>query len=189
MKIFVSYSRADGSSFAKKVDKYFTAESQDVFTDVDDIKGGDPWSTTIEENITDSDIFIVILTFGALKSAQVEKEVLLAKNANKKIIPAKYENIRFDEVPWGLDAHQGIEFESQDEIVTRLYEKIFDRKPPIHNQNKSSGGLKWIVIFIVASVLVLSILPFSPIITPVILVIVALISILYIKKRRQAQKM
>ena len=66
LKIFVSYSRADGGEFADKVYKYFRDNSQDVFTDVNNIRAGDAWSKTIEENISTSDIFIVILTFAVL---------------------------------------------------------------------------------------------------------------------------
>ena len=37
----------------------------------------------------------------------------------------------------GLNIHQGIEFESKDEIVTRLYEKIFHRAAPQPKQNRN----------------------------------------------------
>jgi len=133
----VSYSRADGGEFAGKVYDYFRDNSQEVFTDVNNINAGDPWSKTIEENISTSDIFVVILTFATLRSGEVEKEVLQAQRERKKIVPAKYKNIRFDEVPWGLNTHQGIEFESKDEIVTRLYEKIFHRAAPQPKQNRN----------------------------------------------------
>ncbi|MFZ0315437.1 MAG: toll/interleukin-1 receptor domain-containing protein [Nitrososphaeraceae archaeon] len=101
-----------------------------MFTDVNNIKGGDPWSQTIKENISTSDVFIIILTYAALTSDEVEKEVLQAQKDKKRIIPAKYRKIGFDEVPWGLNANQGIEFESKDELVTRLYEMIFQRVAP-----------------------------------------------------------
>jgi hypothetical protein len=130
LKIFVSYSRADGGEFASKVYDYFRANSQYVFTDVNNIKGGDPWSKAIEENISTSDVFIVILTYAALRSTEIEKEVLQARKDRKRIIPAKYRDIGFNEVPWGLNTNQGIEFESKDELVTRLYKTIFDRKAP-----------------------------------------------------------
>jgi len=133
----VSYSRADGGEFAGKVYDYFRTNSHDVFTDVNNINAGDPWSKVIEENISTSDIFVVILTFAALSSGEVEREVLQAQRGRKKIVPAKYKNIRFDEVPWGLNANQGIEFESKDEIVTRLYEKIFHRVPPQPEQKRN----------------------------------------------------
>lgn len=130
MKIFVSYSTADGGEFAEKIHKYFRANSHEVFTDVDFIKPGDTWSRTIEEKISSCDYFIVILTFAALDSVGIKKEVLQAQNERKKIVLAKYKNIGFDEVPWTLNPKEGIEFESKDELVTRLSEKIFHREPP-----------------------------------------------------------
>ena len=62
-----------------------------MFTDVNNIKGGDPWSQTIKENISTSDVFIIILTYAALTSDEVEKEVLQAQKDKKRIIPAKYQ--------------------------------------------------------------------------------------------------
>lgn len=160
MKIFVSYSRADGGEFAGKVYDYFKTNSHDVFTDVNNINAGDPWSKVIEENISTSDIFIVILTFAALSSGEVEREVLQAQRERKKIVPAKYKNIRFDEVPWNLNTHQGIEFESKDEIVTRLYEKIFHRAAPQPKQKRNFHLyhlLLGIIIIVIYSIVEISV--------------------------------
>ncbi|MGB7706027.1 MAG: hypothetical protein WBL64_01885, partial [Nitrososphaeraceae archaeon] len=49
------------------------------------IKGGDPLSQTIKENISTSDVFIIILTYAALTSDEVEKEVLQAQKDKKRI--------------------------------------------------------------------------------------------------------
>ena len=66
MKIFVSYSRKDANDFAERIVEIYGDEH--VFTDVDDIQIGDPWSNIIEDNISSCDIFVVILTFASLKS-------------------------------------------------------------------------------------------------------------------------
>jgi hypothetical protein len=99
-------------------------EDHDIFTDVDDIQLGDVWSNVIEENIAACDIFIVIVTFAALRSAEVEKEVLLAKKHNKKIIPCIYKGIKKTLIKWDLARFQGVEFGSKYELAREIYWKI-----------------------------------------------------------------
>ena len=77
-------SRADGGEFADKVYKYFRDNSQDVFTDVNNIRAGDAWSKTIEENISTSDIFIVILTFAALSEWRGRKRGITCTEEREK---------------------------------------------------------------------------------------------------------
>ena len=101
MKIFVSYSRRDASDFAEKISETLEDEHS-IFTDINNIQIGDLWSNTIEDNIASCDIFLVIVTFAALKSSEVEKEVLQARNRNKKIIPCFYGRVKRNELKWGL---------------------------------------------------------------------------------------
>ena len=82
MKIFVSYSRQDAGDFAKHIRSYLTSRKShnyDVFTDKDSIIVGKPWGPTIETNISNCDIFVVIITHASLESDYVEKEVLQAQ--------------------------------------------------------------------------------------------------------------
>ena len=72
MKIFVSYSRRDAGDFAYQIHEHLK-EDYDIFTDVNDIQIGDVWSNTIETNISNCDLFIIILTNAALKSPEVEQ--------------------------------------------------------------------------------------------------------------------
>lgn len=79
MKIFVSYSRRDAGDFANQIQKHLSTFNYHIFIDVNSIKGGDIWNNTIEENISGCDIFVVILTHGAVNSKHVEREVLQAQ--------------------------------------------------------------------------------------------------------------
>ena len=123
MKIFLSYSRSDAGDFAKQIHESLMDEHQ-VFTDINNIQLGDIWSNTIETNISTCDIFIVIVTHAALKSSEVEKEVLQARKENKKIIPCLYRGIRKDQIKWGLEKIQGIEFDDKYELARNIYFKI-----------------------------------------------------------------
>ena len=128
MKIFVSYSRKDAGDFAQQIQSYFTGFKYDIFTDTDNIKVGDFWNTTIEENISNCDIFVVIVTYGALQSKHVNNEVLQAQREKKKIIPCIHRTIINSSIKWGLNEIQGVEFDDKFELARNLYAKI------IHNQ-------------------------------------------------------
>jgi hypothetical protein len=74
MKIFVSYSRRDAGDFAEQIQRHFASFGQyEVFTDVNSIKVGDTWSDTIEGNISNCDVFVIMVTHGALQSPTCRK--------------------------------------------------------------------------------------------------------------------
>ena len=75
MKIFVSYSRRDAGDFADQIQRHLSIFNYDIFTDVNKIRLGEIWSNTITTNISSCDIFVVIVTYGALHSPHVEREV------------------------------------------------------------------------------------------------------------------
>lgn len=125
MKIFVSYSRRDAGDFANQVDIYLSSFKYDIFTDINDIRGGDVWSDTIETNISNCDIFVIIVTYGALQSEHVEREVLQAQKENKKILPCLFRRINLNEIKWGLERIQGVEFSDKYELARDLYSKIY----------------------------------------------------------------
>ncbi len=125
MKIFVSYSRRDAGDFANQIQSLFaTFEQYEVFTDVNSIKVGDVWSDTIEDNISKCDIFMVIVTHGALRSPHVENEVLQAQRENKRIIPCFHRNVGSSDIKWGLSKIQGVAFAGNYDLVRDLYSKV-----------------------------------------------------------------
>jgi hypothetical protein len=123
VKIFISYSRRDAGDFADRTNEVLK-EEHDIFTDVDDIEPGAIWTNVIEENISRCDIFIVIVTFAALKSSEVEKEVLQAFKKNKKIIPCVYRGIKINQLKWDLGKFQGIVFKDEYALAREIYQKI-----------------------------------------------------------------
>ena len=74
------------------------------------LEAGDIWNNTITTNISNCDIFVVIVTDGALQSPHVEREVLQAQREKKKIIPCFLRGINPNKIKWGLEKIQGIEF-------------------------------------------------------------------------------
>ena len=141
MKIFVSYSRRDAGDFANQINRHLSSFNYDIFTDVDDIRAGDIWSNTITSNISNCDIFVVIVTRGALQSPHVEREVLQAQKENKKIIPCFFRNINPNKIKWELDKIQGMEFSDKYELARELDSKInIESNIPIDKDTESIIG-------------------------------------------------
>ena len=125
MKIFVSYSRKDGKIFADHIHEYFTALDEDVFTDTKNIRAGYNWNKELNDSILGSDIFVIICTPHSLRSPEVEKEVEIAQNAGKRIIPCVYtEVVNITHLTWNLNDYQGVEFFNEQQLGLRLYKII-----------------------------------------------------------------
>jgi len=124
VKIFVSYSRRDAGDFANQIQRHLSSFKYDIFTDVDSIRAGEIWSNTITTNISNCDIFVIIVTYGSLHSEHVEREVQQAQKENKKIIPCFFRGINPDKIKWGLEKIQGVEFTNEYQLARDLYSKI-----------------------------------------------------------------
>ena len=144
MKLFISYSREDAGNFAKHIHRFMRNKGHDVFIDVNDIRIGKPWADSIEKNISECDIFVVILTPDSLTSSYVEKEVLQAQKENKIIFPCIHEYVNYNEIKWDLNKIQGIEFSNEYQLVLNLYQRIKnyeDIKKPIDDISEDINAL------------------------------------------------
>ena len=128
MKIFVSYSRKDAGDFANQIQRHLSSFKYHIFTDVNSIRVGEIWSNTIEENISNCDIFVVIVTYGALQSPHVENEVLQAQKEKKTIIPCFHRSIIENDIRWELKQYQGVEFEEKYDLARNLQSEIEKRR-------------------------------------------------------------
>lgn len=125
MKIFVSYSRRDAGDFADHIQKHIGSFMYyDVFTDEKSIGPGDIWSDVIETNISKCNVFVAIVTYGALQSPHVENEVLQAQREKKKIIPCFHRTVSKEDVKWGLTKIQGVVFTDKYDLARDLHSKI-----------------------------------------------------------------
>jgi tetratricopeptide (TPR) repeat protein len=144
VKIFISYSRADAGNFAKHIHKYLTDNGHAVFTDVNSITIGDPWAHSIEKNISECDIFIVILTPDSLRSSHIEREVLQAQREDKIIVPCIHEHVDYSKIKWDLDNIQGIEFSDKFDLALNLYPKITNYENLVHEKQNNIPQQKMI---------------------------------------------
>ena len=131
MKIFVWYSRRD-ADFAQHVHEYFEGSEHDIFIDENDIQMGDVWNNTIEENISNCDIFVVFVTHASLRSSEIEREVSLAKRENRTIIPCIHNDVNHGEVKWDLARLQGIKFKNEYDLARNLFLTIGRTKEKSH---------------------------------------------------------
>ena len=134
LKIFISYSQRDGSDFAKHIQRYLIGFPNDVFIDIDSIRVEEPWTNSIFENISICDIFVVILTPDSLMSPRVEDEVLHAQRENKVIVPCISADIAYNDIKWGLEKIQGIEFSYEYQLTRKIYSKIKNYKNLQHEK-------------------------------------------------------
>ena len=90
MIAFLSYSRADRGTVA-----HFDAELQragiDGWRDVEGIRGGEQWRTEIVEAIQHADAFVLFVSPAAMRSDNVRRELTVAEEDHKPIVPVLIE--------------------------------------------------------------------------------------------------
>src|SRR5688572_28907304 len=84
--IFISYSRKD-REFVQRLAKDLSNEGFEVFIDIEAIRAGNNWSLQIIEAIDNSKAFIVVLSPDSVTSDYVRKEVDLAQDSGRQILP------------------------------------------------------------------------------------------------------
>jgi len=85
-EVFLSYSRLD-HDFADRVIDCLKHQGIQVWVDTQEIQGGDAWRAAIVRAITDCEAFLVILSPQCVASKNVVKELSLASEKNRHIIP------------------------------------------------------------------------------------------------------
>lgn len=95
-RIFISYRRKNSWALARAIYEKLRASKADVFMDLEDINAG-RFSQIIEREIKSCDHFILLLSPDTLDSTWVKKEILIALETKKKIIPVLTEGFTMDE--------------------------------------------------------------------------------------------
>lgn len=92
-RIFVSHSVTDNEFAAKLVADLQRAigDIDAVWYDVSGLRGGDMWWDKILEELTASDIFIIVLTPNSVVSRWVIRELNTAINEGKRVVPVLYQ--------------------------------------------------------------------------------------------------
>ena len=85
--VFISYGRADSKDFAKKLHDRLLQEGLEVWFDFEDIPLGVDYQTQINQGIELTHNFVFIISPHSVNSPYCAKEIELAVQLNKRIIP------------------------------------------------------------------------------------------------------
>jgi len=128
--VFVSYETTTGLEFAKHVQKALGKQDVSSFVARADIDIGEEPSQTISRNLEECRFFVPILTITALKSEEVRKEFLSAREMGKHIIPCikvgleKRVEKEFEEI---LDL-QYATFETKEDLANTVVETVLNEE-------------------------------------------------------------
>jgi len=118
MQVFVSYSRGT-PYFAENIKSFLESNGLAVWLDLDDIPGGAVWEQTIIDAVEESFVVIVVVTRQALGSQWISREIEVAKQQKRSIIPLIMERMdNLDEAlkKLGVAGFQYIDFVRQRKI-------------------------------------------------------------------------
>ncbi len=87
MHLFVSYARKDGMDLADKLHRDLTERGYDTWIDRPEIRGGEDWALTIEQEIDASDGLLALLTRSAYASRICRGEQARALRKGKLVVP------------------------------------------------------------------------------------------------------
>lgn len=141
--VFISYSRKD-SAIVEQYYNYLIEAELSVWLDKDGIETGDEFKRTIVRAIKNSDVFLFFSSANSNASSWTVKEVNVAVNCKKRIIPVKLdttpyeESIMFDLA--GLDffdhANNGFEIGIQKLL------SVFVKDYSLQGKNREGEGIK-----------------------------------------------
>src|SRR5262249_19874337 len=93
LSIFISHSYLDndfGIQLTQRLRRLLNNEALVWYDTEGGLKGGDTWWRSIVKELTDRDVFIIVLSPDAMQSQWVQRELDIALNENKHILPILY---------------------------------------------------------------------------------------------------
>jgi hypothetical protein len=124
-KVFISYRRQPSWSLARSVATSLERRGADVFLDVDDINEG-RFSEMIQQAIENCDYFVPILSPDTLESKWVRREIEMAIQLKKTIVPLTTDGFNF----YGTDLPENLQELSSHNAITitpEFFEAAIDR--------------------------------------------------------------
>lgn len=90
--IYISYSRRN-ADFAQRLVSDLETRGYTTWVDKDDLQQGDQWAKQIEAAIQGAEVFITLISTATINNRTVEREIALAQQARKPIIPVLVESV------------------------------------------------------------------------------------------------
>jgi len=128
--VFISYETTTGLKYAKHLQKALRKHDISSFVAEADIYVGKDPLQTIRRNIEECTFFVPIITITALKSSEVRKEFLLARNLRKYITPCIREGLEeyVEEEFKEILSFQYALFETKEDLANVVIETILQRE-------------------------------------------------------------
>lgn len=122
--IFISYSREDERQ-ALHLLAVLRQEGFEVWIDQEAIAGASIWSDEIVQNIKSSQIFIALLSEASVNSTNVAKEIALAAEHGKIILPVEIGNVQLPgRLEYALAGIQKTNFHDEDAIIRAIRNQV-----------------------------------------------------------------
>jgi len=96
--VFISYSRRD-VEFVRRLARVLEDRGKELWVDMDDIGPAAPWREEIRRGVESCDGFVFVLTPDSLASVECGKELTLAVELSKRIVPVVHVDVDHAEVP------------------------------------------------------------------------------------------
>lgn len=92
MKVFISYSRHD-EEFVDRLNRELSTLGYDIWVDTEDIVAGgqDRWRRSIVAAIRQAEVTVLVLSPNSIHSENVERELSVAAENGKRVIPVLYQ--------------------------------------------------------------------------------------------------
>jgi 3-polyprenyl-4-hydroxybenzoate decarboxylase len=107
MQVFISYARADGLPYAKRLVEDLSEYDLDLWLDIHSIPKGANWDYEVQKGLDSSDVMLVLLTPSAVNSQNVADEWSYFIEKDKPVVPLMMVPC---EVPFRLSRRQRIDF-------------------------------------------------------------------------------
>ena len=137
MHIFISYSHST-PFFAESIKSLLEEKGYSVWLDLADIHGGEAWKNKILRSLQNARIVVVIVTRQALSSQWVAREIEIAKELKRFIIPVLMERMDNDKAlaKLKISDFQGIDFVNQrkqnaEKALLQAIKNYFSNSPDI----------------------------------------------------------
>lgn len=95
-RVFISYARVD-EQWVKQVEHELRRRGHRIWRDRSDLTGGESWAAEIDEAVSASDHFLLFLSDAAARSKQVARELALALELDRNVVPVLLEDCEIPE--------------------------------------------------------------------------------------------
>jgi uncharacterized protein YjbI with pentapeptide repeats len=130
-QVFICYETTTGKEFASHLKEALDRVRIDSFVADEDIPKGADWRTIIDNAIKGCKYFVLIITIQACYSDEVKREIKLANEFHKLVLPCKFGGVirtLTSRLPVVGKEVQQIDFTSAADLANKVTQEIFNRE-------------------------------------------------------------